>query len=555
MLVGCEDPVARLEEIRSLHEQGRFEASLGPLEELLRERPKDPELLYLYGVANAQTGRASLALWPLREASEAPEWAVRAGAALAQTALATDDYATAIEAASRVLEIEADHRAALAARAEARLGTNRFEEALADADRLLALDADEQEARIVRLQSLIGLKRIDEAEAVFGELEAQWRQLPEPLADRYCAARALFAKEADQIELAEQRLEECLREFPTGPMTIEQAIDFFDERGRADRATEILRKALEEEPTSALTRERLAARLRSAGQPEEAERLLLAGTELQDPIVARNAWGALAAHYFQLDQFAKAVSAWQHVLELTEKPDPEHLFGYAEALIRAGRHDEALKVARELPEVYAELVRGLSLLEQGRPEEALERFSAGLRLWPNHAGARYFAAIAAERSGNFDRAIEEYRQSLRSGAAQGDAGVRLARLYEAEGAYEPAMQVLSRHLDAQPRDPEGRLLALRIAAHLRRGDWFREALAWPTRRGGPVVAQAAQIVASSRGPAAAVDLLRRAPGIDFTDPADADALRVLVVQLLASGRGDEARAQVETALTAHPDAA
>src|SRR5262245_11726886 len=87
VLAGCEPPADRLEKVRSLEEEGRFEASLEPLERLLRERPADPELLYLCGEANVRTGRASLALWPLRKAQEAPEWAVRAGTALARAAL------------------------------------------------------------------------------------------------------------------------------------------------------------------------------------------------------------------------------------------------------------------------------------------------------------------------------------------------------------------------------------------------------------------------------------------------------------------------------------
>src|SRR5262245_42538037 len=307
VLAGCQSPEDRLEEIRSMQEAGHFEASLEPLEHLLRERPADPELLYLYGVANVRTGRASLGLWPLRRAQEAPEWAVRSGTALAQAALATGDNATAIEAASHVLALEADEREALGVRAEARVRSNRFEDALADADRWLALDPGAHEARVIRLESLLGLERLDDAEALFGELEAQWSEFPEPLADRYCAARAVFAKERDQIELAEQRFEECLKAFPAGATIVEQAVAFFDERGRGDRGTEILRTALEQEPTSALTRERLAARLRNSGEAEEAERVLLAGTELEDPLARRHAFGALAAHYFQLDQFEASV--------------------------------------------------------------------------------------------------------------------------------------------------------------------------------------------------------------------------------------------------------
>lgn len=502
LLGGCEPAGDRFAEIHSLHREGRFEASLHPLEELLAARPDDPELLTLYGVANMQSDRPSLALWPLREAREHPEWALRAGAALARAALATGDHGAAIEAASRVLEREPDHRDLLALRAEAQLRSNHFEDALADADRLLAVDPQDPDARIARLRCLIGLRRLDEAEAAFSELEGRWSEAgsPKELGDRYCAARALFAEETDLVELAEERFEECLKLFPTGSIAIREAVGFYDEQRRPDRATEILRTALEHEPVAPLTRETLAARLRAAGNAEEAERILLAGTEL-GPVSALQAWGGLATHYFQLQRFEAGVGAWQKVLELAGEPGSDLLFGYAEALVRARRHQQALEVAAKLPDAHAELIRGLSLLEQGRPKEALERYAAGLRLWPNHAVGRYYAALAAERIGDFDRAIEEYRQSLRSGAGQSDAGVRLARIHEAEGAYEPAWQALVLHLEAQPGDPEGRLLALRIAARLRRWDRFNRylaALGWSPQEAYERVAAADREDAESR---------------------------------------------------------
>ena len=56
-------------------------------------------------------------------------------------------------------------------------------------------------------------------------------------------------------------------------------------------------------------------------------------------------------------------------------------------------------------------------------------------------------------------------------------------------------------------------------------------------------------------PAVAIEFLEKAAEIDFTAPGNAEALRVLVTQLLAAGRGREARARAEKALAAHPDVA
>ena len=197
LLTSCESESKRIEEVRLLHAEQRFQEMIAPIENLLPARPDDPELHYLYGVALVETGRPSLALWTLRAARENPDWAVRAGMALAQAAVNSGDEEEASEAASRVLEIEAENRAMLVFRAEARLNARRFEDALEDADRMSALYPEALEADLVRLRSYVGLERIDDAEMLFDEFEERWHQegFREDLGERYCAAHATFARE------------------------------------------------------------------------------------------------------------------------------------------------------------------------------------------------------------------------------------------------------------------------------------------------------------------------------------------------------------------------
>lgn len=551
---GCaRDPIA---EIRAMHERGRFEASLEPLERLLETRRDDAEVQYLYGLANLQSGRFSLALWPLRRASENPEWAVRAGQALAEAALAARDEQTAIEAATRVLEKEPDDRDMLNVRAEAHLSSNRFAEALRDVERLEALDPGDEDALVMRLRCLIGEDRIDDAEKLFAELEKRSgeQDFPGVIGERYCAARAIFAKEKDDAALAERRFEDCLKAFPGSALVVREAIDFFDGLSRSERSIEILRAALAREPSESGIREILATRLRDRGQAEEAEALLLEGTQLDAAPARYEAWGGLASHYFQLGDYAKSVSAWEEVLKLVDEPGPEDLFGYAEALLRAASYDRAFEVAEKLPDANAAFVRGLVLLEQKKPAEALQHFEAGLRLWPNHAVARRYAAVAAERAGDHDRAIAEYRQSIRSGAGESDAGLRLAELHEAEGASERAYQAITLYLEAHPDDVEANVAALRIGAERARGRIRVAATSLPEGARAPYAAKAAEIIARYDGAAAAIDFLEKVE-VDFTAPENAEALRALVAQLFAAGKGREARARVEKALAAHSDAA
>ena len=383
------------------------------------------------------------------------------------------------------------------------------------------------------------------------------RSCPRSTDERYCAARATFAKEKDDPKLAEQRFEECLKTFPTSPLVVRTAIEFFDGLKRPDRSTEILRALLAQEPGDAYSRELLASRLRSGGQAKEAEALLLEGTKLE-AATAFEAWGGLASHYFQVGDYAASVSAWEEVLKRVDHPGPENLFGYAEALLRAGRYDKAMEVAGELPESNAEIIRGLVFLEQKNPAQALQHFEAGLRLWPNHSVARRYAAVAAERTGDFDRAISEYRQSVRSGAADTDAGLRLAELHEAEGAYDFAYQAIAMHLQAHPDEVEANVAVLRIVAERNEGRGERVRIggnSLPDESRAAFAAKAAEIVAQHDGPAVAIGFLEKAAQIDFAAPGNAEALRVLVTQLLAAGQASEARARAEKAVAAHPEVA
>jgi len=562
-LAGCgpSDPVA---EIRELHAEGSFAESLEPLRGLLEARPEDAEVHYLYGLALLRSGQPSLALWSLGKAMEHPDWLVPSALEQAAGALATGNHEAAMQAAGRILEAEPDHLEALLLRARARMESRRdYDGALADADRALELDPDNVDALVPRTVALLGLDRIEEAAVALEELERRFEEADLGLEStaRYCAARAIFAREKGDTETAERLYGECLERFPTSVLVVDAAVDFYDERRRPDRAIEILREALDEVPLASVYRSALAARLRAAGEADEAERILLEGTELENPALAFLAWVELGDYYVEVEDYAAAASALEQAMQIGERPSPDLVFAYADALVMAGRHDEALEVARgmELP-AHRDLVYGRAFLAQGRPAEALEHFGAGLRLWPNNAIARYYAALAAEGVGDFDRAISEYRYSIRADSAATDARLRLARLHEAEGAYDLALAAATHRTTRAPvdLDLETELLALRLAARLGRIEEMRASLARLADRPGVwgrAVAALAEGVRGRLGPAAAAQAVREAQRLDLVDPRNEEALRALVAHLGEAGDPDAALTYVEAALAAHPDAA
>ena len=98
-----------LDDVRAMHAAGRHEESVEPLRALLEERPDDPEVLYLYGVALAAVGQRTQAMWPLRRAMESPAWRTPAALHLANLAITTADWDMALAVLDPVIESEPEN--------------------------------------------------------------------------------------------------------------------------------------------------------------------------------------------------------------------------------------------------------------------------------------------------------------------------------------------------------------------------------------------------------------------------------------------------------------
>lgn len=553
---GGGDPQA---EIRAQHERGAYGETLEPLRALLTERPQDPELNYLYGVALARTGQPGLAIWALRRALEEEEWAVPAGLELAADALAVRSYRLAEEAATEVLAREPDDLRALRIRGEARLEDKQdLAGALADFDRIVASDPTDFGAQMSRFATLLALELADDAQAALEELEklALEQYVPPGESARLCVARAVFAAELREQERAVEVFDECLEAYPTFPVVIEESVRFFDQSGQGARATEVVRAALEHAPEVTVYRRQLADRLRRQGRLDEAAELLREGTRLESQQAVADSWTALAEHHASLDELPEAVDAFERAAEIVGPLPQQQILAYADLLAAAGMNERALEVAKDLEgESYRQLIRARVLLNERRPEEALAVYQNALELWPDNAIARYYAARAAEQTGDFEAAVEQYRQAIRAEASATDAGLRLARMLAAEGDAQAARSALSQHSRAHPGDPDGTLFAIELARRAGDGNQVRRLYSRipPSPLRALAAAKLAAATSVSAGPRAGIAFLRSDPLLDLTNPRDVDALRALVVLMIEAGDTASAHSALEAALAVGPE--
>jgi tetratricopeptide (TPR) repeat protein len=565
-LAGCDggDP---LEAIRQQQASGDFQGSLESLRELLEANPERAEAHYLYGRALVLTEQVHLAGWSLRRAMEDPDWLIPAGLQLAQIGLAHHDFNEVDEITGRILEVEPENTLALLMRANAHAHWKKDpERALADAERVLELAPDFLAANEPRILALIALDRKPEAREALAEAG---RRLVELDADPavlawHCSTTAIFQLDAGDVEGARKKWGECLETYPEDPGVVSGAMNFHDSQGELERSLEIARAAHARAPGSQAFRATLVGRLVLAGRAAEAEALLREAARSPEPGQAAGAWlelGQMRQRLGEYDAAAEAIGEAIEQLRRSGRVPPKLEFDYADTLVVAGRLEQALGVAEgfSVP-AYRHLIRARVAQERRQPAEALREFEAGLKLWPDNPFARYYAAVAAEELGDFERALAEYRYAVRDDPDATDARTRGAALLLAEGKLPSALDLLFAGTGrGSGLELEGQLLALRIHGALGNQAGLRTVLDLFEKSApgaiGLAYAAAAEGVALRGGTAAALELLKALPRSDYERPRYAAALRAFVRLAREAGDGSAAQAALRAALAAHPDLA
>lgn len=557
--VGCRDRERILQEAQHLLQTGRAEASLEVLREAIASTPDDAALYLAYGRSLVATGRPSLAVWSLTRAMLAPEHFDEAALLLARAQLESREEDAAVETLAALLDRRPDHHDALRLMIEACIGARQLDRALETAEHALHLLPDDLGLEMTRMRVLLHLDREDDAgralEAIRDRIPSLEKLSPEErelLAGRYCAIEAMFTHESGRSADARDRFEDCLVDHPDHSQVVASASDYFDAVGDTDRATAIQLAALERSPEDLGRRVSVATRLSRLGEPARAEGLLREVVEQQPEI-----WSALADHYIDVGELAKALDAGDRAIagHADDAPTAWKTIR-ADLLIQLGRYDEAERAIAEIDEeVYAATTRGRLALALGRPEEALSHLERGLRLWPDGTMARYLAARAAEQLGDFDRAEIEYREAYRSDQAYTDAGLQLAELLESRGLPADALTLVLAYLQHRPDDADAYERAVEYA--LASNDPARANAILSRYRARPRLAARAaaysirRLLNARRGE----DAVRLAGEleIDPVHPDHLDLLRARCEALVRVGRAGEALERVREARRAAND--
>jgi tetratricopeptide (TPR) repeat protein len=325
-----------------------------------------------------------------------------------------------------------------------------------------------------------------------------------------------------------------------------------DSIGKPERATELIRIAVEAAPEVLALHAALANRLAQQGETKEAEAVLRNAVE---QIGSASAWNMLVGYYRRQRDPERALEAIEKVAELRDGGDDLMRFTRADLLIDLGELDRAEALAKTLEgPTYATMIRGRILLSRGDANAALAAFDEGIANWPNNAGARYLAGVAALQLGNFERAIIELRESVRVDSNATEAARILARLYFERADYQQAVAFSAIARKQSHADQLAEDLKLDLRAWAALGEFSKARSAARTLASLPgqrarAAAELALVERMETGPKAAVAAIENL-GLDLTDPANEEVLRSLADHLVALQQTDRAISTIDAALKA-----
>ena len=220
----------------------------------------------------------------------------------------------------------------------------------------------------------------------------------------------LAAFDRGRPERALQLINKALERAPGHPDYLHSAGHVLQTMGQVNAAVDRYRAALEAAPDRALTRSNLGNALKRAGRMDEAATELARAVEI-DPDFAEG-WSNLGLVEKERGHFEAALAAFTQA-ELLKPGVPAFPYNTANALAAAGRRDEAVEAFHRVlelepahPGALANL--GAALRQSGHLGPALEILEGGRLLAPANAELRWNLGLTRLMAGQWHRGFEDF---------------------------------------------------------------------------------------------------------------------------------------------------
>jgi Tfp pilus assembly protein PilF len=179
-----------------------------------------------------------------------------------------------------------------------------------------------------------------------------------------------------------------------------------------------------------------------------------------------------------------SIALFTHALRCTENNYIAHT-SLGVSLMDQGRLDEAIShfeksLAMKPNYLHAHMSLGVALAKKGRFEEAIRHYREALEILPTVASVHFNLGVALEKNGEREEAASHFREALRLDPEYADAHYGLGVILAQEGALDDAAGHLSRALRSMPQSAAAHmnlgLVLLRQGRSAEAAAQFRETL-------------------------------------------------------------------------------
>lgn len=503
---------------------------------------------YTNGERFFEAGKFKEAVLEFRNAVALDEQWGEARYKLAEAHAATGNPEAALRQYVRAADLMPDSPAAQLKAATYLLIVGQYEDAKARAQQVLNKDPKNVEALIVLGNTLAGLRDLDGAITQLTEAVEL-----DPSRSRSYTNLAL-------IRVAQGRLDEARTAF-------EKAVDIDDKSiaawlalasfrwslGDAAGTAQSLKRAVEIDSGNVLTNRALATFHIATGNPALAEPHL---KTIAETTKSAAGWFALADYYIGNARFDEARQVLEPLaVQATSSAAAEtRLAGIAYA---AGQTTDAHRMIDKLLERQPNTARALLLkarwlLNEGKPDRALQRAKSAVAASPRMVAAHYILGLAERRTRRTTDAIKSFTEVQRLNPRAAAAQVQLSQLHLSRNAIDSAVLAAEEALSNAPGSLDAWLALVR--AWIARKDFERaDATLASLTKQAPSVAGVHALEGSLRlmtgNAVAARAAFERALAID---PSSSEALTGITTIDVLSKNMRAARARVEARLAVDP---
>jgi tetratricopeptide (TPR) repeat protein len=381
---------------------------------------------------------------------------------LAETYIRLQAWSDAYRELQRTIELDPDNVKAQLELGNLLMGGRSFVEAEAVAERLLKKDPNNADAYVLQANLAAAQDNRDAAVQDLQKAIALNSNRPE----FYVQLAGLQSPK--QMDVAESMLKKALAINPKFVPALELLAILDQVAGHGTEAENLLKEEILLDPKNLKPRQLLAQFYLSQSRKADAEQVMIQAKK--DLAGEGTMYRVLGEYYFNIGELDKATAEFSALSK--QRPNDLNLkLDYIDLLLREKKVEEASKLNDEVLKANpknagAHMMAGRILNLRGQFKEAIDVLQAALKDAPEHAGGHYELGLAFSKTGDLDRAQQEWIEAVKLEPRLTDAQLALAQvalIKDDGGSLRQAAEQIIRNL---PSDPRGYILRAEAESRL-----------------------------------------------------------------------------------------